>query len=261
MTITPMIAETLLRDYNRENRPKKPLNITRYAQDMAAGDWLLTGDTVKFSDAKRLRDGQNRLSACIRAGIQFQTHIVFGIADSAFDRLDQGRNRNGADVLAIAGYSNTTALSGAVRWVNLIETERAKQRDTYQPAEILRLLRERYSDLPNFVQQARAIYENAGQPQAVVIALLYLFHHANSAKATDFAAAWESARWDGKFKPIGLMQARIAEIRASTSGRVHDVVRTALIVNAWNLYLTGRKGRKVDMVWDPADTFPTILDQ
>ena len=97
---------------------KKPKAIARYADDMAAQRWSLTGDTIKFSNEKRLRDGQNRLAACVRAGAAFSTYIVFGIDDAAFDRMDQGRNRSGSDVLAIAGYSNTAALSGAVRWAH-----------------------------------------------------------------------------------------------------------------------------------------------
>ena len=168
-TITPVIAEALLRDYNFDNRPKKPKAIARYAEDMAAQRWSLTGDTIKFSKEKRLRDGQNRLAACVRAGAPFRTYIVFGIDDTAFDRMDQGRNRSGSDVLAIAGYSNTAALSGAVRWAHLIETGRAKNRDTYPAPEVLRLLRERYGVLPDYLPQARGIYAITKQPLSMVI--------------------------------------------------------------------------------------------
>jgi hypothetical protein len=120
MTITPKICLELLK-YNENNRPQKPKKIAEYENYMMAGEWMLTGDTIKFSNAKLLRDGQNRLKACERAGVPFRTHIVFGIDDEAFDRLNQGKNRNGADVLSIAGYQYVAALSGAVRWTHLIE--------------------------------------------------------------------------------------------------------------------------------------------
>jgi hypothetical protein len=111
-TITPMVAQALLRDYDFENRPKKPKAIARYADDMAARRWSLTGDPIKFSkEKKHLRDGQNRLKACVRAGAPFTTYIVFGVDDAAFDRMDQGRNRSGSDVLTIVGYTNTAALT------------------------------------------------------------------------------------------------------------------------------------------------------
>jgi hypothetical protein len=257
-TITPMIAAALLRDFNEGNRPMKPRNIARYADDMLTQRWPLTGDTLKFSDMHRLRDGQNRAAACVRAGVPFKTHIVFGIDDAAFDRLDQGRNRNGADVLHIHGVTNSSVVSGAVRWAHLIGEGRAKQRDTYPPAEIRRLFDERYSGLSNFVRESRAIYETGGHPQSLVVAVLYHLHKKNPAKAAEFSTAWQTSKWDGKFKPIALMQTRIATMRASTSGRVHDVVRAALIIKAWNIFAAGRKGRAVDMTWDPSLSFPEI---
>jgi hypothetical protein len=257
-TIIPTIARALLRDYNFENRPKKPKAIARYADDMAAQRWSVTGDTIKFSKEKRLRDGQNRLMACVRAGAQFTTYIVFGIDDAAFDRMDQGRNRSGSDVLAIAGYSNTTALSGAVRWAHLIETGRAKHRDTYAAPEVLRLLQERYGTLPDYLRQARSIYSTTGQPLSMVTALLYLFHKANAAKAADFANAWETGNQAPEFNAIALMQRQIWGLQSVTSGRVHDVVRAALVIIAWNLFVAGRKGRKPDFEWRVSEPFPTI---
>lgn len=257
-TITPVIAEVLLRDYNFENRPKKPRAIVRYADDMAAGRWSLTGDTIKFSAEKRLRDGQNRLAACVRAGVAFTTYVVFGIDDAAFDRMDQGRNRSGSDVLAIAGYSNTAALSGAVRWAHLIETGRAKHRDTYPAPEVLRLLQERYGSLPDYLRQGRAIYATTRQPISLVTALLYLFDRANRAKAMDFANAWESGNKMPEFNAIDLMQKKIWGLQSVTSGRVHDVVRAALIIKAWNLFLAGRKGRMPDFEWHVSEPFPKI---
>jgi hypothetical protein len=257
-TITPVTAETLLREYNFDNRPKKPKAIARYADDMSARRWSLTGDTIKFSKGKRLRDGQNRLAACVRAGGPFTTYIVFGIDDQAFDCMDQGRNRSGSDVLAIAGYSNTAALSGAVRWAHLIETGRVKHRDTYPAPEVLRLLQERYGSLPDHIQQARAIYVTTGQPLSMVTALLYLFHRAHPAKASEFSNAWETGNKAPEFNAIGLMQKKIWGLQSVTSGRVHDVLRAALVIKAWNLFIAGRKGRMPDFEWHVSELFPKV---
>lgn len=259
--IAPEMARTILEDFNTGNRPRKPTKITEYADDMAHGRWELTGDTLKFSDAvpPRLRDGQNRLMACIRSGVPFKTHIVFGIPDSAFDALDKGKNRSGSDILAIAGFGNTTLLAGAIRWVHLIETGRAKQRDTMKPAELLTLARTKYPTLPDHVKQGRVIYEHTGQPISLVVALLYLFNKANEPLAREFATAWETGERGGRFKPIALMQSQVAQLQAASSGRVHDVVRAALIVKAWNLFIRRRKGSAVEMRWRPSDAFPDIL--
>lgn len=205
-----------------------------------------------------LRDGQNRLKACIRSSVPFQTHIIFGIDDEAFDRLDQGKNRNGADVLSIAGYQYTSALSGAMRWAHLIESGHVKSSESYTPREILRLLQESYANLPSFVQESKSIYSVTGQPMSIVTALLYLFNRANAKKARIFSEAWASGKWAGKFKPIALMQTKIANLQSMASGRVHDVVRAALIIKAWNLFISGRQGRASEMRWDMAEPFPEI---
>jgi hypothetical protein len=256
--ITPGMAAEILRDYNINNRSKKPGRIARYARHMAEDTWALTGDTIKFSIDGRLRDGQNRLTACVRAGVPFRTHIVFGIAKDAFDRMDQGKNRDGGDVLTTAGVGYAHLTAAAVRWVHLIETGRAKQRDTIEPSEILKLLRDKYDDIGQYVQQARSIYSTTGQPASLVMAMLYLFSKANPIRAAEFAAAWESGKWAGKYQAIQFMQKRTSELQSASSGRVHDVIRAALIINAWNLFLSGRKGRQSEVKWDKADAFPEI---
>ena len=40
--ITPAVAEKVLGDLNKGNRPKKPQEIRRYASDMKDGRWALT---------------------------------------------------------------------------------------------------------------------------------------------------------------------------------------------------------------------------
>jgi len=257
-TITPVIAEYLLNKYNAGNRPKKPTNITRYANHMAAGTWMLTGDTIKFSDKFVLRDGQNRLMACVRSGQPFRSHIVFGILDEAFKVLDQGKNRDGSDVLAVAGYSNTRILSAAIRWVHLMDSGRVKNRDLVQPYEMLRLVRERYPTLPEFTSIARAIYSVTGQPAGIVAALIYSFTCQNPTKALAFSNAWASGDTAGKYSALGKLQKEIATMAASSSGRVHEVVRMAMIVLAWNVFLDGRRGTSTDFKWSPSEDFPKI---
>lgn len=253
----PSVAFAVLQEYNRKNRPAKPGKIGGYKKDMAAGEWALTGDTIKFSDANLLRDGQNRLSACYQSRSTFSTHVVFGIPDDFFDRMDRGKNRDGSDLLAIAGYKNTAWLSGAVRWTHLIQNGRVKQRDTLEPRQTLRLLEDSYPRLVDWIQPARRIYENAAQPPGLVMAMLYAFAEKDADASANFAAAWAAAQWGGRFKPIGTMQSALASFKEA-GGRVHDVMRAAYIVIAWNLYISKRRGRRTDFAWSLADDFPII---
>jgi hypothetical protein len=172
--------------------------------------------------------------------------------------MDQGRNRTGADILAITGMTNTTLLSGAIRWAHLFSTGRAKSRDTLEPDEAARLFQAHYRGLQDYVQSGRAVYKATGHPASLVVALLYMFHKANNAKAKDYATAWETGERGAKFKAIGLAQAKITALHEASSGRVHDVVRAALMVKAWNIYAAGRRGTKAEMEWDMSHPFPEI---
>jgi hypothetical protein len=76
---SPKLAEHILTKLNLNNRPMKTAKIKKYAEDLAEGLWGLTGDTIKFGTDGLLKDGQNRLSACVRAGRPMASHAVFGI--------------------------------------------------------------------------------------------------------------------------------------------------------------------------------------
>src|SRR5664279_4273925 len=62
--ITPSLAATYL-EANIKNRKVKEKAVQRYAADMVAGEWMLTGEAIKFSDEGSLLDGQNRLRAIV----------------------------------------------------------------------------------------------------------------------------------------------------------------------------------------------------
>jgi len=115
LNITPNVAQTILTIYNKGNRPKKRHHITRYIRDMKEGAWGLTGDTLKFSNSGALRDGQNRLWAATLSK-SFKTHVVFGIDDTLFDVMDQGKNRGGEDLLYMLGKTNPNVLAAGIRW-------------------------------------------------------------------------------------------------------------------------------------------------
>ena len=110
--------------------------------------------------------------------------------------------------------------------------------------------------MSDYLRQARAIYATTRQPISLVAALLYLFHRANSAKATDFANAWEAGNKAPEFNAIDLMQKKIWGLQSLTSGRVHDVVRAALIIKAWNLFLPDEKAACPILIGTSASSFP-----
>jgi len=257
-TISPLMAKEIVRDYNRDNRPKKPGKISEYGADMANAKWRLTGDTIKFSTAHLLRDGQNRMLAAIKANASFRTHIVFGIDDAHFDSMDRGKNRTGGDLLAIHGIANGVETAAAVRWAELLTNGNPKARTTFTQRDILELYKTKHSGVTAFINDAQRIKKAALQPAGQMAALLYCMSKVDHHDAVDFAAAWENGQRAGRYLPIKKAEQRISQIGVDSFGRVNDVVRAALIVIAWNLFRAKRKGEKVNFMWSLADTFPAI---
>jgi hypothetical protein len=159
-----------------------------------------------------------------------------------------------------AGYSNTSQLASAVRWTWLFEEKRAKLRDTLRPAETLRLIEERYTGLKDFIPSAAAIYRLTGQPAGLVAACFYCFHKANKTKAQQFVSVWLSGDYrKGPRVVFAKLQKEIGRLQNASSGRVHDVVRAALVIQTWNAFVQERKGLPADFKWAPDDDFPAIL--
>jgi hypothetical protein len=250
LTINPDDAAVILELYNEGNRGRKNTKIRQFAEDMKKPGWGLTGDTIKFSDKQILRDGQNRLAACVRAGVPFKSHVVFAIEDRLFAVMDRGKPRSVSDILQIEGkYTQTKNLAMAVRWVKLFDEGKVLTRLSYEPQEVLQLLRNDYSTLPEFMTKARAIYLATRAPPGLTAAILYCIDRKNKKRAAEFADAWEVGGQTVHGKPILHMLKRLAAIHEASQGRINDVVRAALAIKAWNLFSQRQQGNYKGMQW------------
>lgn len=255
--ITPHVAAWILAELNKNNRPRKPEEIRRYSADMKADRWALTGDSIKFGTDGLLKDGQNRLSACVQAGIPIETHVVFGIDPAVFTILDRGKNRNPADVFHIAGITYPSDTSATVRWLLLIADDEVKARTTFQPDHLLREYQKisNPEELERCVKVGRQIKRLTRQPAAPVAAIYYFCRKKDPAKADEFFKAWAN----GAPNPVVVkVQKKLMKMASANNGRVHDVVRAALIVQAWNYFVKGQKGAMTKFDWSLTKPFPAI---
>lgn len=119
-TITPDMAQTWL-DRGGNNRRPSERGILKLVYAIQMGEWDLTGETIKLDKDGRVRDGQHRLHAIIRAGIPVQCIVVRGIPESAFDKIDTGKARTPANVLEIHGHAQSVAKASTARGLMYIE--------------------------------------------------------------------------------------------------------------------------------------------
>lgn len=117
MFVTPQMAsEWLLR--NPRNRKVRSDQVMKYAADIRAGNWQLNGESIIMANTGAIIDGQHRLLAIVEAQREIETFVASGVAESAFETIDQGKSRNAADVLSIHGYQNSESLASLARlWV------------------------------------------------------------------------------------------------------------------------------------------------
>ena len=263
-TITPRVAADILHPetgLNAENRPKKAGKIAEFANYMAKDQWKLTGDTIKFSDKRWLRDGQNRLEGCAQSKKAFVSHLVFGIDDAVFVFLDRGKTRTNADAFVIARVPNAATVSGAIWWLEKFRQGNPKDRSSVLPDDALAAYRKYYKPalMKKAVAAGRKVSKNTGTPKSIAVTLYYLFAEQNELLADEFFEAWSTRNYAGRMLPIKKASLYLAALEKSSLTRVRDLARAAAWVEAWNLVVTRHKGDAKSFVYRPAMPFPAIL--
>ena len=119
-TITPEMAQTWL-ERGGANRRLNERRVLRLVMAIEIGEWQLTGDSIKLDKDGKVRDGQHRLTAIVRARTDVQALVVRGVSEAAFDVIDTGKNRNASDILAIHGHTSTTSKATCARGLIIIE--------------------------------------------------------------------------------------------------------------------------------------------
>ena len=241
LEITPHDAQRILTNHNQNNRPFKAAGIADYQRDMEMDNWAVTGDTIKFAPNGRLLDGQNRMEACSTSGKSFRTHVVFGIDESCFARIDIGRVRSAGDILAIKGYHNVNILASAVRWSLLLDNDPNRVRH-YRPEEILLAIGTDYKDIEDYLVHGRALYSSLRVPPGESAALLRQFFHRDEDTADAFYRAWRFGYTDGRADVLRKMMDFMAQMKARQRGGIPGRVRVALVITAWNEFRANRKG-------------------
>ncbi len=100
VTMTPEWAAKLL-ETNTKNRRISKNTVEAMARDMSQGRWRLNGDAIRIDRDGNLLDGQHRLTACVAAGVPFETLLMTGLDQEDQLTIDRGRPRGVGDNLAM----------------------------------------------------------------------------------------------------------------------------------------------------------------
>ena len=111
-TIDSVMAKELLEGQTK-NRKISKSTVKKYKEFMKLGQWVLNGEPLIFGGSK-LIDGQHRLTACVESGQSFRVVWIELDKEEVFKTLNQGKRRNGADVLSVFGHANSTNVFSSI---------------------------------------------------------------------------------------------------------------------------------------------------
>lgn len=274
LTISPEVAVEML-ESNTANRRRKDIKIDRYARDMMNGSWRLTGQSVQFSRSGRLLDGQNRLMACIKAGVPFQTFVSVGLDDDAMISIDKGTSRSFADDLTILGYSNANRLAAAVSAIyrymltdDVAALAAQTQRVSMSSDEGFEVLKEHPGIESTMGELGRREKLSKVAPMSVMDSFAYIVGRVHHDDMVYF--------FDRIGNPVGLKEGSpilalisacdsdsIKRKRIGVRGGLNSQYKVALLTKAWNAYMEGRPVSKLSYRAGGArpEDFPQLGDE
>jgi len=114
MTITPKMAAEWL-SKNKDNRPIRSWWVNRLVEHMLAGTFVSEGwDAIAFFKDGTLKNGQHRLTACVKANVPFESLVVTGLTNPQVYKFgDGGQTRRVSDRLNLP-KNWTVTLVGAI---------------------------------------------------------------------------------------------------------------------------------------------------
>ena len=99
VSVTPVMATSILENNNSGNRNLNKNAVEKYAKIMRSGNWALTPQGLVIdNNTGNLVDGQHRLMAIRQTGVTVDMYVTYVEDKDTFKFLDQGRNRDFSDI-------------------------------------------------------------------------------------------------------------------------------------------------------------------
>lgn len=258
--ITKKKADAMLLN-NKQNRPISDKNLSAILVEMERGNFKITGESIKFSKNGSLLDGQHRLTAISKSGIEMNMLIVRGLDDDAFKYIDTGKTRTAADVLGIENVKNPSRIAAMIKFIINFNRGNYFGQSSNDNRGRTRLTNSIVSDFNQKNSEAllKSIpygynKDNRLVSGAFLASFHYIFDKISPSEADDFCHKVATGENLSKESPIYLLRQRLLQDIRSTR-RMRPVEKLALICKAWNLY---RKDKTVSILrWDSVkEAFP-----
>jgi hypothetical protein len=246
--ISPETAERWL-ERNANNRTIRQADVDKYARDMVAGNWQMTGEAIKFGSTGVLLDGQHRLWAIVESGQTVRMMVVTGLPPEAQSVMDSGVKRSAGDSLHLTGTPSANLVAAVARLGITYDNgylTRARSvingQDVPSPthAEI-----RQWVDLnPNVVDCVNYTRRWPGRSKAAAATGLLVTRRIDVEEATEFFQRIIDLDFRGKGDPAKTLYERLLSSQTNRE-RMSNVTELHLIFRAWNAERDGQQLAKM----------------
>lgn len=238
--VTPALAEQLL-GRNDRNRNIRSATVAAYARDMAAGNWLMTGEPIKVAPNGALIDGQHRLLAVIKSGVTVQMVIARGIPAESQRVMDTGDKRSAADMLKMDGHANASNLAASVRFAMALESEKPKesrnQSGKVTNSEVADFLAQN-QDLEAAVAATLHYRNTIDMPPSITAVAWWTLVRLDSEACETFFASIANNQTNGVGDPRNTLIQRLTSARKANE-RLPQTGQYSMLFRAWNAWVKG----------------------
>lgn len=253
VTLTPQMAHELLAS-NSNNRSLRMREVERYARDIIAGNWQLTGEPIQVDWNGNLLNGQHRCNAVILANKPIQVFIIRGLNPASQAVIDVAVKRTAIDALRWAGFSGDLTILAKMARVDTLWRSGYKFTSSTTHGSYPALS---HSEIVDWVSKNEAAFVSArfGQQNASSLGFtpsILSFAHMIMCEVDELACdIFWSELIEMRTSGIGdprLTMTRIMLSRRADGIKLTDGVQLYYIMRAWNAWRSGQSLMKMPVV-------------
>ena len=247
------------------NRSISRTVVNRYRNDMAAGRWQFTGESVQFDTDGHLINGQHRATALSELeGITIPFLVIRGLPPESQMVMDQVRTRQTGQQLQMRGVRNGTVVAGGVR-IYLTHHLGLLFRDSKAAQEAITTayIEQWVEDNKDVVESLNGLLtdiRNSDAPPSVAYAAALIFWAKNPQATSDFFRTLARGG-AGEESPITVLDKRLQRHRREGI-KISNRDILGLYIQSWNAWRRGHAFSKFQRPrgghWTEA-TFPKAV--
>lgn len=242
-TITPELAAEWLQKNNPNNRNIRTRLVVSLAEAMKRGTFVVNGDCIRFDDQGMLLDGQHRLSACIRAGVAFQTLVITGLDRNVLPTIDRNTTRSAGDTLRMLhGVTDYNVTAGVITMLLNLRMPDVFTSSVNSGSPTSQDIEQFYTDHKEQlirVPSVTAKCKHLAQP-SIVGSCYVLFYKQNPVIAEEFFEKLAHGENLDRTNPVYTLRDRLMREKAMKNRRLERADMMVLFLKTWINFRTGR---------------------